>query len=299
MRATLDPLAIRGLRRLLAAWHPRLVHAHCDRSHAVALAALVGRRSAIPLIVTKRTAAPPRGRTRHGARVARFIAITAAVRDALVAGGIERERVALVYPGVPVHEPGAPRDWRRECRWPADTVVAGVVGPLTEPARRSDLVRLLGSLDAATRARLGLVLLGGRAEGRTAVGPTRAYAAGFVHEIPAALAGLDLLVHPGEADGLGTALVEGMALRVPVVAFATGGVREILAPEAGVLVPPGDAGALAAALRTLVTDAERRAALAGAAPAQARRFSVEAMVERTLAVYRAALPPGTPFGTDG
>src|SRR5688500_8042912 len=53
MRAQLDLIAARRLRRLVRTWLPDLVHAHDARTHAIAIAALVGRRH-VPLIVTNR-----------------------------------------------------------------------------------------------------------------------------------------------------------------------------------------------------------------------------------------------------
>lgn len=287
MRGELDLLAVRGLRRSIGTWHPTVVHAHDPRSHALAIAALVARRVPIPLVVTRRLATRPKGRIRHGARVARFIAITEAVRDALHDGGIAPDRIALVHPGVAAPIAQSARAWRTECGWPENRVVAGVVGPLTEQRHKDALERLVLRFDAATKARLGLVLLGGPSSGRTEIAGVPAYRAGFVHDVPTALAGLELLLHPGGAEGLGTALVEGMALRVPTVAFAAGGVGEIIAHDrSGLLVPPGDLAGFAAAVARVASDPSRRRALGDAGPAQAARFSAERMVTRTLAVYR-------------
>ena len=287
MRGGLDVLAVRALRKLIGTWHPSVVHAHDARSHALAMASLAARRPHIPLVVTRRLATLPKGRIRHGVRVARFIAITEAVRLALQNGGIAPDRIALVHPGVAAPVVQRTRPWRAECGWPANRVVAGIVGPLTETRHRDELEQLVANFDAETRAHIALVLLGGPSSGRTEVAGVPAYRAGFVHDVPAALAGLELLLHPGGAEGLGTALVEGMALRVPVVAFAAGGVGEIIAHEtSGFLVPAGDARGFADAVARMVTDPARRESLGEAGPAQAARFSSGQMVSGTLAVYR-------------
>jgi glycosyltransferase involved in cell wall biosynthesis len=287
MRGGIDVLAVRGLRRIVGTWHPDVVHAHDPRSHALAIAALAARRTHIPLVVTRRLATPPKGRIRHGARVARFIAITEAVRDSLHDGGIATDRITLVHPGVVAPVALGKRSWREECGWPADRVVTGVVGPLTELRHREELERLIAQFDATTRAHIALVLLGGPSSGRMEIAGIPAYRAGFVHDVPAALAGLELLLHPGGAEGLGTALVEGMALQVPAVAFAAGGVGEIIAHESsGLLVPPGDIAGFADAVARVVADPARRLALGEGGPAQAARFSAAQMVAGTFAVYR-------------
>lgn len=290
MRASFDPLAVRGLRRLISTWHPALVHAHDPRSHALLLAALAARRDAAPLVVTRRLATPPRGRLRHGARISRFIAITEAVRAALMAGGVAESRITLVHPGVALPDLPSPRDWRAEAGWERKRLTVGIVGPLTDGHHERSLAQLCAACAPDLRERAALVVLGGPASGRAQLAGIPAYRAGFVHDVPAALAGLDLLLHPGGAEGLGTALVEGMALRVPAVAFATGGVGEIVADgETGLLVPAGDGAAFAAAVARVVHDESLRRRLGEAGPPRALQFSETVMVERIWTVYRELL----------
>ena len=287
MRTDLDLFAVRRLRRLIATWNPDVVHAHDTRSHALALGALVGRRARIPLVVTRRFAVRPRGLVRFGPRVARFIAISGAVRDALLLGGVVDDRVTVIYPGVSAGAPYLPRDWRAECGWPAGTLVTGVVGPITRDRAHADLERIISALSPSVADRIGLVLLGGHAEGRTTLSGVRAFCAGFVHDVPRALAGLDLLLHPGGADGLGTAVIEAMALGVPTVAFGTGGIAEVIEHgRSGLLVPSGDHLAFASAVGRAIAEPALRASLGDAGPARAREFDPGRMVDSTLSVYR-------------
>jgi glycosyltransferase involved in cell wall biosynthesis len=287
MRSDLDLLAIRRLRRLITTWRPHLVHAHDARSHALALSALVGRRRGIPLVVTRRAAVRPRGVVRHGPRIARFIAISEAVRRALISGGIAAERIQLVYPGVAAQAPPHARDWRAECGWPEGAVVAGLVGAITRARESAEFSRLVRSLATAHASGLALVVLGGPSAGRAGESGVPLFRAGFVHDVPHALAGLDLLLHPGGGDGLGTAVIEGMALGVPTVAFATGGMEEVIEQERnGLLVAPGDHAGFAAAVARLVRDEPLRRALGAAGPARARRFDPGHMVDAVLGVYR-------------
>jgi glycosyltransferase involved in cell wall biosynthesis len=85
-----------------------------------------------------------------------------------------------------------------------------------------------------------------------------------------AYATADLLVHPSRAETYGMVVTEALARGIPVVATDVGGTREALGTterfgRPGLLVPPGDAGALAAALRAWLTDDALRRRLRGAA----------------------------------
>jgi 2-deoxystreptamine N-acetyl-D-glucosaminyltransferase/2-deoxystreptamine glucosyltransferase len=104
------------------------------------------------------------------------------------------------------------------------------------------------------------------------------------------MAGLDVLLHPSSAEGLGTAVIDAMALGVPPVAFRVGGLPELIEDgRSGLLVPAGDVAAFAAATDRLVRDEAVRKALAAGGPARAAQFSVDRMVRGTQAVYDAVL----------
>jgi hypothetical protein len=179
MRGDWDIRAARQIRSRLKAWNVDIVHAHDARSHALAIGALVGIPS-IPLIVTRRVPFTPRSvRLKYGDRVARFIAISRAVRDAMLKGGIDPRRIDVVHSGIAIpRAPAVPRDWRTELNWPADTVVSGVVGAMTGEKGVDLLEAIASSLGSEAREKSGLVLLGGAGTGQFTVGGMRAFDAG-------------------------------------------------------------------------------------------------------------------------
>jgi glycosyltransferase involved in cell wall biosynthesis len=291
MRGDWDLVAARRIRALARTWNAGIVHAHDARAHAIALIALLDRPH-IPLIVTRRVAQPARGiRRQYAARVTRFLAASEAVREALTRGGVPAERVEVVYPGVPAPVVEKPRDWRVECRWPPESVLCGVVGAGAD-MDGSMLWAIVERMSPDARRRARLVIFGGTGTGAGAfdLAGVPAFRAGFVDELHPALAGVDVLVHLATTEGVGTALIDAMALEVPPITFAVPGFTALVdARRTGIIVPEGDVAAFADALSHLIlADTERRT-LATRGPARSARFSVERMVDRVEGEYRRAL----------
>ncbi len=106
-------------------------------------------------------------------------------------------------------------------------------------------------------------------------------------EIPELLAASDLFVLPSLWEGLPMALLEAMASRLPVVATAVSGSRDVVVPgESGLLVAPGDAPALAGAMIDLLTDRARAQRLGeGARRRVETEFSARTQAERHAALF--------------
>ena len=109
------------------------------------------------------------------------------------------------------------------------------------------------------------------------------------------ITGCDVLVIPSVTssgglgkEGFSLVALEAMGVGTPVVAYDYGGPPEVLG-DCGLLVPPGDRGALRDALLSVLEDAERRERLAACGRRRAReRFSLSAMIEAMETRYRQA-----------
>jgi D-inositol-3-phosphate glycosyltransferase len=110
-------------------------------------------------------------------------------------------------------------------------------------------------------------------------------------ELPKLYAAADLLLATSFAsETFGIALVEAQACALPVVASRFGGFPEVVdEARTGLVVPPQDPRALAAACRSLLEDPNRRRAMADAGPAWAAQFAWPAVTDRVEAAYLAAL----------
>jgi glycosyltransferase involved in cell wall biosynthesis len=113
---------------------------------------------------------------------------------------------------------------------------------------------------------------------------------GFVDQPADAMRALDVVVHAStRPEPFGLVIAEAMACGRAVVATAAGGAAEIVSDGVDALaVPPGDAGALAAAIRRLVESPELRARLGAAGRETAeRRFDRARLAAEVAPIYRA------------
>ncbi|MEW6471876.1 MAG: glycosyltransferase family 1 protein [Actinomycetota bacterium] len=108
------------------------------------------------------------------------------------------------------------------------------------------------------------------------------------HTLDALYRGAAVLVVPSRSEGFGLPALEAMARGRPVVVSDAGALPEVVG-DAGVLVPPGDAEALAAALDRLLTDAGLAASVGHAGRRRAATFTWSACTAAHLAAYHAAL----------
>jgi glycosyltransferase involved in cell wall biosynthesis len=125
----------------------------------------------------------------------------------------------------------------------------------------------------------------------------RVHITGFVphHRTPAVLAAADLLVLPSVYEELGTVLVEALQVGLPAVASRVGGIPEVVEHEVnGLLVPPGDPAALAAAMDRVLGDAEVAARLAAGARERAADYDWEHVADAVRALYDEVAPRRPP-----
>ncbi|MGB8510019.1 MAG: glycosyltransferase family 4 protein [Pyrinomonadaceae bacterium] len=309
LRNSLDVVSAVRLARLLGDEGIRIVHAHMARDYP--LAALAARRTPAARLVITRHVLFPLSRVHRLAlsNVARVIAVSAAVADALRAQNIfPVGKIRVVTNAIDVERfehaaHVADRDsLRRDLQMRALCVV-GSVGELSPLKGHADFVRAAaGVLQTHDRA-VEFVIVGEDAsrDGRHRASLEKLISESGMNErvrllgrcadVARILPALDVFVSASHSEAFGLATAEAMACGVPVVTTATAGAGEII--EDGVngrIVEVGDAGALAEAINELLGDARLRHSLATRARLTAReRFSLERMIAQTERVYEEAL----------
>jgi glycosyltransferase involved in cell wall biosynthesis len=202
----------------------------------------------------------------------RAVIVTSETTATIVEGafGVPREIIAVARPGV--DKPNAPRGERRP--GPVRIFVMGSITPrkahhvlIEALARIEDLdwsCVIAGSLERepeVAEALIGQIAMLGLGERVTLVGEVDAERAAALYSHA------DIFALASVYEGYGMVFAEAQAHGLPIVATTGGAIPEAVGEGAGLLVPPDDAPAFAEALRVLVADPVRRAALAAGSKA--------------------------------
>ncbi|HTT14674.1 MAG TPA: glycosyltransferase family 4 protein [Thermoplasmata archaeon] len=300
-----------GLIDGLAASGADVLHAHSHRYGHILQSAAVADRRGIPLVVS--THYHPADRREPGwkramlrlqdvgfgmtaYRIAHTLVVETQREADLVAEFAPRDRIAVIPPGIDL-VPWLAREPEATVpdELPADYFL--FVGRLAPNKGLPYLVESLARLPSAERR--PLVLMGrdwGELAGLTELARRRGVGdllrpLGHVEDertYRAIVRRAHALVLPSEWEAFGLVLLEAMAARVPIVATAVGGVPEVLAGgRTGRLVPYGDPGAIAEAMRAVDTDAATTRRLVAAGAERVLEYDWSIATERHRALYRA------------
>jgi glycosyltransferase involved in cell wall biosynthesis len=301
MRNHFDLGAVRRLRRGFAAVNADLAHTNTGRDAWLGGWAAHG--AGLPCVNTRRMDRRVRRglRTRltYGRFTRRVAAISPAVAACLREGGIEASKIVLIPEAFDPARIEAQRDRadvRTELGVGEDEILVLGLGALVRRKGFDVLLDAMGRLTPALRSNVQ-VRVGG--EERDAL---RAQAASLGFEgqvrllgrrddVGDLLAAADVFVMPSRREGLGVASLEAMGAGLPVVASRVGGLAfGVVDGETGVLVPPEDVPALAAALESLIRDETLRVRMGRSAHRRAlAQFSQATMVGAYVELYRSLL----------
>lgn len=299
-----------GLAAVVVRVRPTLLHANneplCNRA-----AVLAGKLFGVPVVCHVRG-------DQRGSRMMHwlyslpdhFIPVSKWISEGVGALGVPEEKRTCVYDGIALDNLDSKTDgsvFRGRFGVPHDAFAVGLVGLLI-PWKGQRLFLEAGRLLLNRIPNLRLLIVGGTPEEcrgyerelRTAAEDPalrgRVIFTGHVSEMIQAYEGLDVVVSASTSpEPLGTVVIESLALGRPLVAPNHGGAVEMIDHDrTGLLFTPGDAGALAEAIRRFHVEPELSARLGRAAREKAlRTFSVQEHVAHVQAVYGRVLkrPP--------
>lgn len=322
----LIPLAPRSEVDLAAAWRltrvirdvkPTIVHAHDP--HGVTMAALALSLQSFdppPILVASRrvdfllkTNAFSRWKYRQ---VRAFLCASEAIRQMLITQAghdIDPDRTVTVHEGIDLaHVAAAPPASVHEAYWlPHNAPLVANIGALVAHKGQRYLVQaaaqVVREVPDARFVIFGEGELRGALERQIAdLGLEKhVLLGGFRPDVLSFLKTVDVFVMCSVTEGLGTSLLDAMACARPIVASDVGGIPEVVQDhKTGLLVPPKDADLLAEAIVRLLQDRALASSLGDAGYARVqKRFTVEQMVEETLAVYERLAGSGRAAGTRG
>jgi glycosyltransferase involved in cell wall biosynthesis len=300
MRGAHDLAALLGLRRLMKARAVSLVHTHSSVDSW--LGAIAAKSLRLPVVRSRHVSIRILPRRALVYRLAdRVITSGEAVRAIVAGAGVPAGRVVSIPPGVDTarfHPGVSGKAVRDELGVAPDQPLVGLVANIR--GSKGHDVFLEGAREVLrARPDVRFLIVGegvGYADVRRRVGALGLGAAvtmtGFRRDVPEVMAALDLLVLPSiRSEATSQVIPQAFAVGTPVVASTVGGNPELVRDgETGLLVPPGDARALAAAILALANAPARARALGRAAQALVgERYSLGASMARTTAVYEELL----------
>jgi glycosyltransferase involved in cell wall biosynthesis len=183
---------------------------------------------------------------------------------------------------------GAPDPLRAALGVAADVPVVAVVGLISHRKGQDLAVRAFAEL-RRTRPDAVLAVIGG-GELPSGLPHEGVRLLGHREDVARLLPHASVVVVPSREEPFGLAAIEAMACEVPVVAFAVGGLAEVIGGGAGIAVPPGDCAAMAAAVSGLLADEAARGEQARSGRASAlARYRKEAHLAALVGQFRRVL----------
>jgi sugar transferase (PEP-CTERM/EpsH1 system associated) len=295
-----DPSLVWRLAQLFRRERPHVVHTHAWGTLLEGLAA--ARLARVPLVVhgehgTLQLKPRQRWLQRWGwARVDQVLSVSSVLAQRIEREtGFSADRVETIRNGVDAARFGgvARAEARRMLGLRDDDVVVGTVGRLVPVKDQAALVEAAAQV-ARRHARLRVLVAGdGPLRGALQAQIDRLNVSAHVQllghrsDVETVLRALDLFVLCSTSEGLSNTILESMASGVPVIATRVGGAEELVQEGVtGLLVPPSDTNALAAAIETLTIDRARRVAMGEAARQRAEsEFGLSRMIGRYEDMY--------------
>ncbi|HHT9110000.1 MAG TPA: glycosyltransferase family 4 protein [Candidatus Brocadiaceae bacterium] len=298
MSGEIDLLAAWKISRLLRHNKYDIMHAHTSHAHFIGLLSrLFGKVKA--MVVSRRVDFPIKSRFKYNAFDVRYIAVSEAIKKVMIDGGVASEKISVVRSCIDLRkfDTAVISDVRAEFGIKKDAILVGNIAHMADHkgqiylVRTADIVRkkypdvrfiivgdgeLRNNLESEAQ-KLGL--------------NKSLIFTGFRKDVVNFLAAIDIFAFPSHLEGLGTSLLDAMAMRKPIVSTTAGGIPEVVENGVhGILVPPKDPESFADAITRLIENPEVRLryGITGRELVE-EKFTIDKLVEGTLSIYKKIL----------
>lgn len=294
MKGEWDIAAVLKLRKILKKIEPDVLHLHTSHAHTLGL--LAGKLTKVKkILVTRRMDHPIRkflSRIKYN-KVDKIAAISEGVKKALIAGGVKKDKVTVIYSSVDEPNVSPISDLREEFNLGDDALLLGTVASLVKRKGHRYLfeaivkvkdkfpqVKLLVAGEGPLEEKLKKLVEKLSLENEIIF-------TGFRKDIPEILSILDVFVLVSLKEGLGVSLLEAGSYGLPIVATNVGGIPEVVRDGiTGLLAPPKDSEALAEKIIYLLSHPEEARKMGENGRKWVRKnFSVEKMVNTYVNLY--------------
>jgi len=304
MHGEADPVACFHIRRLVKQFNYDILHSHTSHAHTLAFGGSIG--TGAKRLVTRRV---DYSIFRHsflkmsGIKYRYmgdfYVAVSHEIKRVLINDGLDQERIFVIHSGIDPDrfKESTPEHLISEFNIQKDQQVIINVAHLAWHKGQKYLIRA-AALVLSRFPKVRFFIVGGgklmdelRSLSASLDLDNRLILTGFRSDVGAFYQLADLFVMSSVKEGLGTAILDAIALGKPVVATRAGGVPEIIEDGiTGRLVPPADPAALAAGIEKMLTDDESARQMAAKGQGLVmQRFTDRVMVVKYIELYRKIL----------
>lgn len=288
--------------------HIDLIHVHDSHSHNFAVLSAVLANNVTPIIVSRRVDFPIQDHTfslykYNHPRIAKILCVSEAIKSVMLPFIEDQQKLEVVYSGI---------DLKKFDKIKADHSIRTLLGIEEHVHLIGNVAALAPHKDYFTFVDTAKKLIDDGLKAHFIAlgdGPLKreieTYIAaqsmtdhisllGFRTDVLEILSVLDLFLITSETEGLGTSILDALALKVPVVATAAGGIVEVISHEkSGLLCPVKDVSSLVQACKRMLEDEALRNRIKEEGWSTVQKFSKTKTAQTTIQVYRNVLSAGS------
>lgn len=298
MKGEWDLASVKSIRALVQEKKVKLIHTHTAKAHTLALFA----KSKLPetkLVVSRRVDFSIRKNLfsiwkYKSKRNDLFLTVSNKIREILLRDGVDPAKTVTVHSGIDfsfAKKLPDPAKYKKEFSIKKDTIVIGNVAALVDHKDQRTLLNAVAKIDSSKNFKVFLVGEGDLRKELETLANTlgisdKVVFTGYRMDVPDILSLFDIFTLTSKEEGLGTSILDAMAVGLPIVATKGGGIGEMLTHEKGAfLAEVGDADALAKYYETLMDDVRLRKTFGSFNKESVKRFSIKNTIRKTELAY--------------